>query len=492
MGSLNTLTVRQAVDHLEQGSCSSEELVRDLLSAQSAHDGVIHGYLQVDGERALSEARQADEARKKGSRCRLLGVPLAVKDLLNVAGQSCRCGSRILEGYVSPYDATAVARLRAEGAIFLGRTNMDEFGMGSSTENSAFGPTRNPWNTACVPGGSSGGSAAVVAADMALGSLGSDTGGSVRQPAAFCGCTGLKPSYGRVSRYGLVAYASSLDQIGPLTKDVDDAALLLGLIAGRDPRDSSSVDLPVDDYSAACVTDLTGMKLGLPRDYFVGGLEPGVEAAVRAAIERCRELGAELVDVSLPHTSVAVPTYYVIATAEASANLARFDGVRYGFRAEGAEDVLDLYGRTRAQGFGPEVKRRIILGTYVLSGGYYDAYYVRAQKVRTLIRHDFETAFQTCDALLAPVTPTAAYRLGEKTADPLQMYLGDVFTVPASLAGICGLSVPCGFTPAGLPVGLQILGPAFGETRVLRVGSAYQKSTDWHRRRPPLAAGGSR
>jgi aspartyl-tRNA(Asn)/glutamyl-tRNA(Gln) amidotransferase subunit A len=492
MGSLNTLTVRQAVHHLEQGACSSEELVRDLLSARMAHDGDIHGYLQMDAEGALAEARRADADRKKGCRGRLLGVPLAVKDILNVAGQSCRCGSRILEGYVSPYDATTVARLRAEGAIFLGRTNMDEFGMGSSNENSAFGPTRNPWNTACVPGGSSGGSAAVVAADMALAALGSDTGGSVRQPAAFCGCTGLKPSYGRVSRYGLVAYASSLDQVGTLAKDVDDAALLLGIMAGRDPHDSSSVDAPVDDYAAACGMDLKGMKLGLPKDYFVGGLDPAVERAIRAAIERCRELGAEVVEVSLPHTSVAIPTYYIVATAEASANLARFDGVRYGFRADGAEDVLDLYGRTRAQGFGSEVKRRIILGTYVLSGGYHDAYYVRAQKVRTLIRRDFETVFETCDALLAPVAPTAAYRLGEKMADPLQMYLGDVFTVPASLAGICGLSVPCGFTPSGLPVGLQVLGPAFGESRVLRVGSAYQKSTDWHRRRPPVVGGGSR
>ncbi len=492
MGSLNTLTVRQAVDHLEQGACSSEELVRDLLSARTALDGTIQGYLQMDGERALAEARHADADRKKGRRGRLLGVPLAVKDILNVTGQACRCGSRILDGYTAPYDATAIARLRAEGAIFVGRTNMDEFGMGSSTENSAFGPTRNPWNSACVPGGSSGGSAAVVAADMALAALGSDTGGSVRQPAAFCGCTGLKPSYGRVSRYGLVAYASSLDQIGPLTKDVDDAALLLGVMAGPDPRDSSSVEALVEDYAAACGSDLKGMKLGLPRDYFVKGLEPAVEAAIRAAIERCRELGAEVVEVSLPHTSVAIPTYYIVATAEASANLARFDGVRYGFRAEGAEDVLEVYAKTRAQGFGPEVKRRIILGTYVLSGGYHDAYYVRAQKVRTLIRRDFEDAFKTCDAILAPVAPTAAYRLGEKMADPLQMYLGDIFTVPASLAGICGLSVPCGFTPAGLPVGLQVLGPAFGESRVLRVGSAYQKSTDWHRRRPALAAEGGR
>jgi aspartyl-tRNA(Asn)/glutamyl-tRNA(Gln) amidotransferase subunit A len=488
MGLLNTLTVRQAVAQLEQGACRSEDLVRDVLAACAARDGRIHGYLHLDADRALADARQADADRAKGRRGRLLGIPLAVKDILNVRGQSCGCGSKILETYVSPYDATAIARLRAEGALFLGRTNMDEFGMGSSNENSAYGPTRNPWNPECVPGGSSGGSAAVVAADLALGALGSDTGGSVRQPASFCGCTGMKPSYGRVSRYGLTAYASSLDQVGPLAKDVEDAALLLGIMAGADPHDSSSVDIPVDDYAAACRAGIKGMRLGLPREYFVGGLEPGVEKAIQAAIDQCRALGAEVREVSLPHTAVAIPTYYIIATAEASANLARFDGVRYGNRAAGAEDVLDLYAKTRAQGFGPEVKRRIILGTYVLSSGYHDAYYVKAQQVRTLIRRDFEEAFKSCDVLLAPVAPTAAYRLGEKTADPLQMYLGDIFTVPASLAGICGLSVPCGFTPAGLPVGLQILGPAFGEAAVFRAGGAYQAATDWRRAAP---AGGA-
>jgi aspartyl-tRNA(Asn)/glutamyl-tRNA(Gln) amidotransferase subunit A len=324
----------------------------------------------------------------------------------------------------------------------------------------------------------------VVAADMALCALGSDTGGSVRQPASFCGCTGLKPSYGRISRFGLTAYASSLDQVGPLAKDVEDAALLTGIMAGVDPHDSSSVDVPVGDYAAACRSGMKGLRVGLPREYFVGGLAPAVEKAIQAAIDKCRALGAEVKDVSLPHTSVAIPTYYIIATAEASANLARFDGVRYGNRAADAEDVLDLYGKTRAQGFGPEVKRRIILGTYVLSSGYHDAYYVKAQQVRTLIRRDFEEAFKTCDVLLTPVAPTAAYKLGEKTADPLQMYLGDIFTVPASLAGICGLSVPCGFTPEGLPVGLQVLGPAFGEAAVLRAGGAYQAATDWHLRRP--------
>jgi aspartyl-tRNA(Asn)/glutamyl-tRNA(Gln) amidotransferase subunit A len=361
---------------------------------------------------------------------------------------------------------------------------MDEFAMGSTTENSAFQVTRNPWNPDRVPGGSSGGSAAVVAADEALAALGTDTGGSIRQPASFCGCVGLKPSHGRVSRYGLTAYASSLDQIGPLTKDVRDAALLLQVIAGHDPRDSTALPAAVPDYTAALEPGLAGMTLGLPKEYFVGGLDPEVERCVGEAVAVCGRLGARTVDIRLPHTPYAIAAYYIIATAEASANLARFDGVRYGFRARGEEDPITMYGRTRAQGFGPEVKRRVILGTYVLSSGYYDAYYLRAQKARTLIRRDFETALQQCDAILAPVAPTPAYRIGEKGGDPLQMYLGDVFTVPVNLAGICGLSVPCGFTADGLPVGLQVLGPALGEGRILRVGYAYEQATPWHTRRP--------
>ena len=413
----------------------------------------------------------------------MFGVPLAIKDVLNVEGQPCTCGSKILKGYVSPYDATAIAKLRARGAIFLGRVNMDEFAMGSSTENSAYQVTRNPWKLDHVPGGSSGGSAAAVAADEAIAALGTDTGGSIRQPASFCGCVGLKPTYGRVSRYGLTAYASSLDQIGPITKDVRDAAILLGAMAGHDPMDSTTVDVPVPDYSAALKTDLKGMKLGLPKEYFVKGMDAEVEKAVRAAVEHCRGLGAEIVEVSLPNTPYAIATYYVIATAEASANLARFDGVRYGARVEG-EDPIDMYGKTRAAGFGTEVKRRIILGTYVLSSGYYDAYYLRAQKVRTLIRNDFENVFRTCDAILTPVAPTAAYPIGENADDPLQMYLGDIFTVTANLAGICGISVPCGFTSGRLPVGLQVLGPAFGEEKILRVAHAYEQSTEWHRHKP--------
>jgi aspartyl-tRNA(Asn)/glutamyl-tRNA(Gln) amidotransferase subunit A len=401
---------------------------------------------------------------------------VAVKDVLNVAGEPCTCASRILEGYVSPYDATAVARLRAAGAVLLGRTNMDEFAMGSSTEHSAFGASRNPRDTDRVPGGSSGGSAAAVAGGEAIAALGTDTGGSIRQPAAFCGCVGLKPTYGRVSRYGLTAFASSLDQVGPITKTVSDAARLLGVMAGHDRRDSTSADVAVPDYTAALGAGLEGMVLGVPREYFVKGIEADVEARVRQAIDRCAELGAEVREVSLPHTEYAVAVYYVIATAEASANLARFDGVRYGARAPGGTDPVDMYRKTRGRGFGEEVKRRIILGTYVRSSGYYDAYYLSAQRARTLIRRDFEAVFESCDALLAPVTPTTAYRIGEKIDDPLQMYLGDIFTVPASLAGIPGLSIPCGTDGSGMPVGLQVLGPAYGEERILRVGQVYEQS----------------
>jgi len=481
---LNTLTIHETLQRLDRGDCRSEEVVRSVLDAIRRTDGRLHGYLTVDEEAALAQAKVADTAREKGGPGRLLGVPIAVKDVLNIKGQPCTCGSKILKGYVSPYDATAIARLRAEGAVFLGRTNMDEFAMGSTTENSAYGITRNPWNADCVPGGSSGGSAAVVAADEAIAALGSDTGGSVRQPASFCGCVGLKPSYGRISRYGLTAYASSLDQIGPITKDVRDAALLLKIMAGVDVADSSTLPEPVPDYQAALRKDLKGVVLGLPKEYFVGGLNADVEKRIQEAITMCRGLGAEIVEVSLPHTKDAIAVYYIIAPAEASANLSRFDGVRYGFRAEGVEDPIDLYKKTRAQGFGPEVKRRIILGTYVLSGGYHDAFYTRAQKVRTLIRGDFEAAFKSCHAILSPVSPTPAYRIGETCADPLQMYLGDIFTVPVNLAGICGLSVPCGFTSNTLPVGLQVVGPALGEEAILRVGFAYEQAAGWLGRRP--------
>ncbi len=481
-GEIHSLTDMRIA--LTEGCCTSEEVVSALLERIAASDPEINAYMVVDPEHALAQARAADQSRAAGAGGVLLGLPIGIKDLLHVEGETCRCGSRILEGYVSPYDATAIARLRAEGAIFLGRLNMDEFAMGSSNENSAFGPVRNPWNLNCVPGGSSGGSAAAVAAGSALAALGSDTGGSIRQPASFCGCVGLKPSYGRVSRYGLTAFASSLDQIGPLTRTVEDAALLLQVMAGHDERDSTSLNVETPDYGAALKGNLQGVRLGLPREYFTDGMDTEVEQAVREAIEQCRSLGAEMVEISLPHTHYAIATYYIIATAEASANLARFDGVRYGARVSG-RDPLDMYGRTRGELFGPEVKRRIILGTYVLSSGYYDAYYLRAQKVRTLIRRDFERAFQQCDALVTPVSPTTAYALGEHVDHPMQMYLSDIFTVPANLAGICGLSVPCGFSSARMPIGLQVLGPALGEEMILRVGQAYQHATPWHRQRPP-------
>ena len=483
MAHLHMESIESLSEKLRAGACRSVEVVRDVLGAIEAIDGEVGAYLSVDADVALAEAEEADRRRARGEAGPLNGVPVAIKDVLNVRGQPCTCGSRILEGFVSPYDATVVARLRQAGAVLLGRVNMDEFAMGSSTENSAFQTTRNPWDLSRVPGGSSGGSAAAVAACEAIASLGSDTGGSVRQPAAFCGCVGLKPSYGRVSRYGLTAYASSLDQVGPLTRTVADAAALLQVLAGPDPMDSTSVDAPVPNYREEMRLGLEGLTIGLPAEYFIAGMDPEVEAAVRAAVARCEALGARVREVHLPHTAHAIAAYYIIATAEASANLARFDGVRYGRRIEG-QDPIEMYERTRAAGFGPEVKRRIILGTYVLSSGYYDAYYLRAQKVRTLIRDDFAAAFGDCHALITPVSPTPAYRVGEKTGDPLQMYLGDIFTVTANLAGLCGISLPCGFTEGGLPIGMQVLGPAFAEEQILRVAHGYEQATDWHKRRP--------
>ena len=487
MADLHKLTLAKLSEKMADGECTSMDIVNDVLASIDATDGKVGAYLSVDRDDALEQARAADEARAAGKNLPLLGIPVAVKDLLNVKGQPCTCSSKILEGYIAPYDATAIAKLREAGAVLLGRVNMDEFAMGSSTENAALGQTANPWNLGHVPGGSSGGSAACIAADEAIVALGSDTGGSIRQPAAFCGCVGVKPTYGRVSRYGLTAFASSLDQIGPLAKTVEDAAILLEAICGHDKLDSSSVEMDVPAYAKNLAADpsLAGMKLGLPKEYFVKGMDPDVEQAVRAAVDHCRSLGAEIVDVSLPHTPYAIAVYYIIATAEASANLARFDGIRYGLRVDG-KDPLELYGKTRAAGFGPEVKRRIILGTYVLSSGYYDAYYKRAQKVRTLIRNDFSEAFTQCDAILAPVAPTLAYKLGEKTGDPLKMYLDDILTTPVNLAGNCALSLPCGFSPGGLPIGLQIIGNSFAEETILKVGHAYEQTTEWHKQKPAL------
>jgi len=485
---LNQLTISELTARLVRREISAREIMQSCLDQIDRVDGKIHAFLSHNNADALAQAEAVDQRIAAGMAAGqpLLGVPLAIKDVLAVKNQPLNCGSKILGNFISPYDATVIEKLRAAGAIIFGRLNMDEFAMGSSTENSAFVTTRNPWDTARIPGGSSGGSAAAVAADECIASLGSDTGGSIRQPAALCGCVGFKPTYGRISRYGLVAFASSLDQVGPFTKDVRDAATLLGVMSGSDLRDSTSVPEPVPDYTAALTGDIKGLKIGLPKEYLVGGLDPEVKAAVDAAVKKLESLGATLVEISLPHTDYAVATYYIIATAEASANLARFDGIRYGARVEGS-DPIKLYEATRGAGFGPEVKRRIILGTYVLSSGYYDAYYLRAQKVRTLIREDFLKAFAQVDAVVTPTTPTAAFKVGEKSDDPLQMYLSDIFTISCNLAGICGLSIPCGFTGnPKLPIGLQLLGKPFGEATILRIAHAYEQSTGWHLQKPVL------
>ncbi len=480
------LTIAEAHTLLQAREASAVELTEAALERIVAVDNAVKAFLDIDDEGALEMARAADERIAHGNARPLTGIPLAIKDVLCMRGTTTTCGSRMLEEWVAPYDATAITKLKADNAVLLGKTNMDEFAMGSSTENSAFVMTRNPWDVARVPGGSSGGSAAAVAAGEALGSLGTDTGGSVRQPAALCGVTGLKPTYGRVSRYGLVAFASSLDQIGPFARTARDCALLLEAIAGADINDSTAAREPVSNYAAMLDGNVKGLRVGVPQEYFVEGMEPGVEAAVRAAIETLRDLGAEIVEVSLPHTSYALPVYYIVAPAEASANLARFNGVRYGLHVEG-ENVIDEMELTRGQGFGAEVRRRIMLGTYALSAGYYDAYYKRAQQVRTLIRRDFQQVFAQVDVLAAAVSPTIAFEIGAKTDDPLAMYLSDVLTLPASLAGVPGLAVPCGFS-AGMPVGLQLIGRPFDEGTILRVGDAYQQATDWHLRRPELAA----
>jgi aspartyl-tRNA(Asn)/glutamyl-tRNA(Gln) amidotransferase subunit A len=486
---LNQLTISQLTGKLAKREASAREIVQACLDRIAKVDDRIHAFITYDSQDALAQADAADQAISSGAthvQKPLLGVPIAVKDVLAVKGQPLNCASKILGKFISPYDATVVEKLKSAGAIVFGRCNMDEFAMGSSTENSAFGFTRNPWDTTRIPGGSSGGSAAAVAADECIAALGSDTGGSIRQPAALCGVVGLKPTYGRTSRYGLVAFASSLDQIGPFTKTVSDAAAILGVISGQDRYDSTSVPQPVPDYLGALDGSVRGLKLGLPKEYMVGGLDPEVKAAVDRAVKKLSDLGAEIVEISLPHTDYAVATYYIIATAEASTNLARFDGIRYGARVDG-HDVLDLYGQTRGQGFGAEVKRRIILGTYVLSSGYYDAYYLRAQRVRTLIRNDFLKAFQSVDAIITPTTPTAAFKIGEKSDDPLQMYLSDIFTISCNLAGICGISIPCGYTKDPvLPIGLQLLGKPFGEETLLRIAHTFEQNTDYHRNKPVI------
>ncbi|HIJ68072.1 MAG TPA: Asp-tRNA(Asn)/Glu-tRNA(Gln) amidotransferase subunit GatA [Deltaproteobacteria bacterium] len=483
---IHSLSIHELHDLLRRGQIGAVEIVSAFLERIRAINPKVNAYLSTMGEQALDEARLFDSGKKDCSASPLAGVPIAIKDVICIRGSVTTCGSSILQGFVAPYSATVIEKLKQAGAIFVGKTNMDEFAMGSSTENSAFMKTRNPWDLDRVPGGSSGGSAAAVAAGLCAGALGTDTGGSIRQPSSFCGVTGIKPTYGRVSRFGLVAFASSLDQIGPITKNVEDAAILLQAIAGYDPRDSTSVDLPVPEYRTALKETIRGLRLGIPREYFIEGTDPEVEAAVRNAISTCRQLGAHIVDISLPHTEYGIAAYYIIAPAEASSNLARYDGVKYGHRDQGTRDLIDMYRKSRSQGFGAEVKRRIMLGTYVLSAGYYDAYYRKASQVRTLIRRDFLEAFEKCDTILAPVSPIPAFRLGEKIDDPLQMYLSDVFTLPASLAGIPGISAPCGFTSENLPIGLQILGPHFREELILRIAHQFEQATPFHLQRPEV------
>jgi aspartyl-tRNA(Asn)/glutamyl-tRNA(Gln) amidotransferase subunit A len=484
---LTDLTLTDALAKLNAREIKAVELTQAYLDRIALIEPKIDSYLLVTSEKALEQAQQADERRAKGENAPLLGIPLAIKDVLCTEGIATTAGSRLLDGFVPPYTATCVQKLFDAGAIMLGKTNLDEFAMGSSTENSGFCVTRNPWKRDRIPGGSSGGSAAAVAASLAAGALGTDTGGSVRQPAAMCGVIGIKPTYGRVSRFGLIAFASSLDQVGVFGRAVRDAAAILGVMAGYDRRDSTSMDLAVPDYAAKLTDNIKGLRIGIPKEYFVSGMQPEVEQAVRAAIEQLRTMGAEIREVSLPHTDYGLPIYYLIATAEASANLARFDGVRYGVRNSEQAGMWPTYKATRGKGFGAEVKRRIMLGTYALSAGYYDAYYLKAQKGRTLIKGDFDKAFAEVDVIAAPTAPRAAFPIGEKVNDPLQMYLEDVFTLPASLAGICGVSVPCGFDPDGMPIGLQILGPAFGETKILQAAYAYEQATDWHKRKPSIA-----
>ena len=499
------LTIHDAAALLRRREVSSVELTQAVLERIYAVDNAVKAYLSLMPEAALESAAAADRvfaaADDPATLPALLGIPLAIKDVILVEGAPATCGSRILEDFLPPFEATVTGKLRGAGAVLLGKTNTDEFAMGSSTENSAYFTTRNPWDLSRVPGGSSGGSAAAVAADECLGALGTDTGGSVRQPASLCGVVGIKPTYGRVSRYGLVAFASSLDQIGCLAKDVTDAAILLQAIAGHDPLDSTSMDAPAPDYLAGLREparsappggfaqtgqSLEGLRVGVPREYFIDGMQPEVEQAVRAAIAQLAALGAQIVEISLPHTEYALPVYYLIAPAEASANLARYDGVRYGLRHPDAQTMWEGFKLSRGAGFGPEVKRRIMLGAYALSAGYYDAYYLKAQQVRTLLKRDFDLAFEQVDVIAAPVSPTTAFKVGERAEDPLSMYLADVLTLSLNLAGNCGLSVPCGFDQQGLPIGLQLIGPAFGEAAILRAAYAYEQATAWRARRPVI------
>ena len=482
---LFNLTIHEARELLESGQVSSQDLTRAALERIEEVESRVGAFVTVTGDAALEQARQADEAIAQGRRAPLTGIPMQVKDNMCTRGVPTTCSSRMLEGFVPPYDATVVERLQAQQAVVVGKGNMDEFAMGSSTENSAFFPTRNPWDLERVPGGSSGGPAAAVAAGECFYALGSDTGGSIRQPAALCGIVGMKPTYGLVSRYGLVAFASSLDQIGPMTKDVTDCALALNAIAGHDPRDSTSIPREAPDYTAALTNDIKGMRIGVPKEYYGEGIDRAVADTLRKALAQFEELGAIVEETSLPHTMYALAVYYILAPSEASANLARYDGVKYGFSSQDAGSMWEAMEQTKQHGFGPEVKRRIMLGTYALSAGYYDAYYLKAQKVRTLISREFQEAFQKYDVLVAPTSPTVAFKLGEKVEDPVQMYLSDICTIPINIAGIPAMSVPAGFVD-GLPVGMQIMGRPLGEETILRAAYAYEQATEWRRMRPEL------
>ena len=486
--SLHRLSLFDLQNEFAQGKITAAEIVRAFQKRLTFVEPKIKAYITpARKDRMLEDAETVDRQLRGWRRTTpLMAMPIAIKDNICTEGVKTTCGSRMLENFVPPYDATVITRLRAQQYCLIGKTNLDEFAMGSSTENSAFGPTRNPWNPAYIPGGSSGGSAAAVGADLCVAALGSDTGGSIRQPASCCGVVGLKPTYGRVSRYGLVAFASSLDQIGTLTKDVRDAAILLKAIAGHDPLDSTSADIDVPDYMKALKENMRGMKVGVPKEFFTEGMDPEVEQAVRAAIDEMKNLKAEIKEISLPTTQHAIAAYYLIAPAEASSNLARYDGVRYGFRATKEKGLLEMYLKTRQEGFGPEVKRRIMLGTYALSAGYYDAYYAKAQSVRTLIKRDFEEAFKEVDVIVTPTMPTTAFKLGEKTQDPLQMYLSDIFTISVNLAGVPAIVVPCGISSGKLPIGLQIIGRAFEEEKILRAAHAFEQATKWHTKRPIL------
>jgi aspartyl-tRNA(Asn)/glutamyl-tRNA(Gln) amidotransferase subunit A len=482
----NQLTIHALQQKIRSGEITSTQIVQSVFRRIDAVEKDIHAYILLTREASLAEASRADEAIKKGHIKPLTGIPIALKDLLCTQGIATTCGSRILHNFVPPYDATVVENLRDAGAVFTGKTNMDEFAMGSSTETSWFGITRNPWDLERIPGGSSGGSAAAVAADLCIAAIGSDTGGSIRQPAALCGVVGMKPTYGRVSRYGLVAFASSLDQIGPFTRDVEDCAILMNIIAGYDPRESTSVPVDVPDYRQYLGRGIDGWRVGIPKEYFIEGIDPEVMAAVQKAIQIIEGLGARCIEISLPHTQYCLAVYYIVAPAEASSNLARYDGVKYGFRAPDSLDLLDMYKKSRSAGFGAEVKRRIMLGTYVLSSGYYDAYYKKASQVRALIKKDFDEAFKQCDVILTPTTPTPAFKIGEKTDDPLQMYLSDILTISANLAGIPGVSIPCGFTRNGLPIGLQLLAGHFEEAKLFQIAAAYEKNANLEKRRPTI------